>query len=195
MCGPRKGEIWLDNSFNEKMKADDMITLGVAYDAILPDKVIAPDSPEMSAGDIVFNWRKVQSDFYLPPKRVIAVCSSEQMYLTLREQGATSLAVSYWTRDTIRVTENGMWMSDCHFLGLLNPEELITFRPKTCDTSMPIKLAMKGWDLNEWKRRGYPHIHTKDLGKWGGDYFNAQLDEPTLLLAKENIRRLREVIR
>ena len=77
-----------------------------------------------------------------------------------------------------------MELMPSHFLGLISIPEIRDFHPPTCDTSMPIKLAMKGMMLRDWAAKDYPHIYTHELGNQGEDYFNAKLTTEQLEQAR-----------
>ena len=113
----------------------------------------------------------------------------------MKKQRVLNFAVSYWVRDSFTPTDLCLVSQEgIHFLGLLSIPEILQYRPRTCDTSMPIKLALRNETIRDWAGKGYPHVHTKDLGFEGKDFFNATMTDKQLKLAKSNIEHLKEVI-
>lgn len=184
---------WLDNSYNEQMFADspdELARLGKQADVC---KVVSPDNPKWSTREILCAFLAMR--IYYSPEELIVVVNSEAMYKEMLNYGAKNFAISYWTRPkNFGVMYDSIWLSNLHFLGLLSLTELTYLKPPTCDTSMPIKLAMIGQTMEDWLNEGTPHINTKDLGKFGKSFFDAELDKDTLQLARENIIWLKEKV-
>jgi hypothetical protein len=188
---------WLDNSYNEQMRADrgdELLDLFYVSNAC---KVISPDSPE-------WNGKQLRDAFLfmnqvLKPEEIIVVTKHIQLRDYLAGFGAVNFAASYWTRPKEIINFNPILEShllgDIHFLGLLSMWELSYFNPLTCDTSMPIKLAIQDKTMLDWLAEGCPHIHTKDLGPQGSSFFNTELSPKQLQLAKDNITWLKNQTR
>lgn len=182
--------IWMDNSYNETQQADDPERLALLYMKYKCTRVISPDSPKWSAKQIAEAFQKTANLIDL--EDIIVVVSSIEMVDELHKLPIRPVhhAVSYWTR--------GQWSNYSlqqlkpHFLGLLSVDELIRCKPPSCDTSMPIKLAIQRITLREWQDQGCPHIHTKDLGLHGSDFFNYKMSKQEIDLARENICKLKE---
>lgn len=187
-----KGEktIWLDNSYNEKLSADSLSTLMGIANSLDVDKIIAPDSPEWSKEQIGDAF--LEAATHISPKKLICVVKDVEMKEYMLKLGATHFATSYWVRPNLSLITQ-MKLMPSHFLGLISIPEIRDFHPPTCDTSMPIKLAMKGMMLRDWAAKDYPHIYTHELGNQGEDYFNAKLTTEQLAQARLNIIRLKEV--
>ena len=189
----RKGlkTLWLDNSWNETGEADDLSHLTrLAYNYNV-QRVIAPDDPTWSIKDIERSYFSTVGDMGV--SRTIVVVSSPQMYIALKLSGAQHFAVAYRTRPGWD-TEHLLTVENVHFLGLNDVPELLECKPLSCDTSMPIKLAITGRTLRQWQAEGYPHIHTKDLGHHGQDFFQAEMTTKEIDLAKENICMLKNAV-
>lgn len=185
--------IWIDNSFNEKFIAEPAGKLVDLYNQFRAVKIIAPDDITWGTEQILYSYNQLLE--MLPHKHeqsAICVVSSYQMYLEMYDFGIRQFAVSYWTRKKFSTSE--LREMDVHFLGLLDMVELQHVRPRSCDTSMPIKIALLGWDLQQWCSHGYPHINTKEMGMEGSDFFNMSLTNEQLELAKRNIRDLRRAL-
>jgi hypothetical protein len=181
-------ELWLDNSYNERMISDSPEKLVVLAERLNADKIIAPDSPAWSTAQITQSYLETSQ---LSRKQTIVVVSSLSMLNDLKRMGAKDFALSYWVRPLLTEEELDE-MKECHFLGCLSIDELKRFKPPSCDTSMPIKLAIQGKDINQWIKEGCPHIHTKDLGFEGRGFFYFDLTLEQVKLARENIISLKE---
>lgn len=183
---------WLDNSYNELGTADDVHELVKNFLEIKADKLIAPDDLSWSIDQITESYQQCASRVI--NTSLITVVNTEDMYKALHNCGARHFALPYKTRLSTYTCgfPPGIftWASRMHFLGLCSIEEIQQLRPPTCDTSMPIKLALRGWDLRRWYSEGEPHIHTKDICD---SFFTSQLSKAELALAKENIKLLKEI--
>jgi len=184
-------QIWIDNSFNELEAADDphMMLYWMKY--YQASRVVAPDALEWDSQEMLDSFLRIKR--HIDPGKIIVVTHNFQMYKVLKQQGVEHFAVAYRKRPKWN-TSDLRKVSNVHFLGLNNIIELIKCKPLSCDTSMPIKLAMKGMSLRNWANEGYPHIHTKDLGKHGMDFFNAELTLEEIKLARRNICQLKEIV-
>lgn len=184
--------IWMDNGFNEIGAPCTPKDLFMTYDNFRSSRVVAPDSPNWDTEGIAFAFRLMLR--YVPAENVIAVVRSKSMYEALLTDGAVHFAASYHSRREGFTDDEMMSIEGLHFLGLLDPFEVKRIRPLTCDTSMPIKLALRNQEMGEWMSKGCEHIHTRDLGLHGGDFFSATLTEEQLALAHENIKHLRRIV-
>lgn len=182
-------ELWLDNSFNELQTADSCEQLGnIAY-WLNPNYTICPDAPEWTTMEIEDSFYKMCG--FLPPEQLMVVVSNEFMYHQLHNNTqARKFAISYWVRKEFAFLDNLKWARDLHFLGCLSPDELIYLKPPSCDTSMPIKLALEGRTIKQWRKEGCPHIHTKD----NLNFFELNLTALQLELALENVVTLKKVV-
>jgi hypothetical protein len=190
-------DVWLDNSYNEKMKATSVQDLASIYFSLKDvSKVIAPDDPSWSTAQIQESAEDL--GILIGMDKVLIVVNSPDMMHTIKSNIEISdpekFAVSYWVRPKMTTAELKEFKGT-HFLGLLNPQELIDYQPTSVDTSMPIKLALLDKTFNEWLKEGCPHIHTKDLGEAGADYFNTKLTEHQLELSFKNIEALEKYVK
>lgn len=184
-----KGEktIWLDNSYNELLEAEQLSTLVEIATTIRPAKIISPDSPKWDKIQIAEAFKEARKHF--KRSQLIAVVKDLDMLEYMRINEAQHFAVSYWNRPLVDQKK----MMPCHFLGLFNPMEIKEFQPPTCDTSMPIKLALQSKTIYDWRDEGYPHIFTHELGIAGDDYFNAKMTKKQIWQARQNIKELKEM--
>jgi len=183
--------IWLDNSFNETLKADDANTLITLYNIHNFTRVVCPDD---------FTWTNEQQakafqglTMDIDPWEIIVPIANISMFEYMKQQGAQHFAVAYRARDNF-TSEQLEQIPSLHFLGMLTIEELRLIKPTSCDTGMPIKIAMAGLSLQEWMEQGCSHIDTINLGLHGSSFFKATLDEWTLNLARRNICRLKQLV-
>jgi len=189
--------IWIDNSFNEKFVADDLHDLLYWYREMDAVRLVAPDSIEWETSQIEKSYRDACS--HIGNAKTILVCRNYQMYLDLKHLNPGTVAVSYWKRPGMEMAE---WTYEqlkkithrLHFLGLNSIEELLIVNPQSCDTSMPIKLALVGKTLKQWMEEGCPHINTKDLGHQGKSFFEAEMSNYQIDLARRNICDLKGLL-
>lgn len=182
--------VWIDNSFNELAEATEeheLFRLFRFYDA---QKVISPDSPHWDKDQIFFAFKELLRHG-ISKDRIITVISSWDMYQYLRENGSEHFAASYWVREENFSYQQLFNIPGLHLLGFLNPGEIKNVQPASCDTSMPIKLALINKTYSRWLVEGCPHINTRDLGPAGRDYFLATMNEDQIKLAKDNIKELK----
>lgn len=182
--------VWLDNSWNEQGEADSIRTLVNIYQDLLPNKVIAPDDPSWEANQILTEFEQLAH--YIPRTQIVAVTNSIDIYRTMKPYTKT-FAIAYRVRPLLPKTALRRIMP-AHFLGLNSIAELLDYKPFTCDTSMPIKLAIMGKTIDDWVAEDCPHIHTSDMGLQGEDFFGACLSRKEIKLARTNIQRLKEVV-
>lgn len=178
--------IWVDNSFNENLKPDhwsNVVRWGRFWEAT---KTIAPDSPDMSLVDIHRNWIAVSKR--LSPGKTICVVKDWTMRDFMIKAGCTHFAIGFRTRPQWSPYEIAK-TPNVHFLGLNDLQEL-KMGPPSCDTSLPIKLALKGRTLREWHEHGQGHI-TKGM-PWQ-EYFSLEMTTQQIDLARRNICQLKEI--
>lgn len=179
--------VWLDNSYNEQLKAtkhEDLARIMSVHDC---SKVIAPDSPKWSTEQIFDSWDEMSQ--LVARWKVMIVVSNKEMFEKAKAMGIQPISISYWTR--INMTwEELRWTKNCHFLGMLSVQELFDLRPPSCDTSMPIKMALKGLTIDEWEATGHPHYYTHEMP----EFFDYIMSRKEIALARQNIIRLRELL-
>jgi hypothetical protein len=178
--------IIMDNSSNElghPCSNPDLIDIAEEVDA---QAIIAPDQDD---------WDEQYTyEAYLSLK---SYCSKQDIIYVVRNVKELRYAENEGLRITIpyefRFDTPLYLLKQCdHFLGLNNPIEVRIFKPETVDTGMPIKLALRGINIDLWLRQGCPHIHTTP--EYGShNFFGAVMTHKEILLAKENIKRLKEI--
>ena len=185
-------QIWLDNSFNETGVADNVNALHSNILELRAHKLVIPDDLKWSTDQMISSYNACSS--LLPNHMILTVVTTEEMHKALTACGARHFALPYRTR--LAAYAPGFppgileWAKGFHFLGLCSLEEIQVLQPPTCDTRMPIKLALRGWDLRKWYSEGEPHIHTRDIVD---SFFSAKLTKSELVLAKNNIIMLKEM--
>jgi hypothetical protein len=186
----RRKAIWLDNSFNETGVADVPQALVKVANELKADKVIVPDDLSWGLEEAIAPYKEISKLW--PVDKAVVVVNTQEMLEVFKREGALHFAIPYRTRLSAYkewlTPQDLSWTSRCHFLGLCSVRELEVIRPLTCDTSMPIKLALIGKTLKEWEEEGCPHIHTKD----DLSFFDKRLMGVQLRLARSNIKQLKE---
>ena len=185
-------QVWLDNSFNEMGKADEVYSLVNSLRKVDAHKLIVPDDPTWTKEELLARYRIARE--YLEPSQLIVVVSSSEMRAYMLEKGVKKLAVSYHVR-LPHYRAGGLyhdfaWAKNCHFLGMTTVAELKQLKPVSCDTSMPVKIALLGQTLQQWIERGCTHIHTRD----NLNFFDLILNDKQLELARNNIIALKEMV-
>jgi len=193
--------VYMDNSYNEKLRADDPHLLVKTAQMLRPHLIICPDSPKwptskiQEAFEVMMN---LTARTAMQPALMVVV-RNEGMMNHMRKRGAIKFAVSHWIPERVKGDYPAtQWARGCHFLGMNSPQELATLRPQSCDTTLPIKLAMQGKTLRQWWEEGCPYTHNKDAAgqrKRKKEYFNLVFDDKTLELAFRNITTLKEICR
>ena len=174
----------LDNSFNEvghPEPAPYLVGLAIGLGI---NRIVAPDSLDWTFEEM---RRSVISTVALfGTEGVIAVARSPLEVEYFQKLSIAGVAIPYRRR---HMFPKGFDFSKTHFLGLNSVLELVTYRPESCDTGMPVKLALQGKSIEDWIEEGCPHIHNIELQ----GYFQAVMTEEQLALADENIKYLKEV--
>ncbi len=187
MTQHRNKPLWLDNSYNEKGKADDPDKLLQLANEIHPDITVSPDNPKWPESQLKETFNRMLT--FLPRRNLMLVAPTYQHYKKLKFLNPGIWGISYWNR--------GEWLhtnllSMCqkektHFLGLLHPREIQLYRPYSCDTSMPIKLALQDMTIQDWVDQGCQHIYTKP------DFFDLEMSDTEIHTARANIKTLKEI--
>lgn len=180
-----KKEVWLDNSFNEMGEPDDPKTLIEYYRLLHADKVFAPDSMDWGKTELAKAYVEMTS--FVPPGDVIVVVKSKDELEWLQRCKAKHFAIPFRYRMTKSFDEL-QWCKSYHFLGMNTIEEIKELNPPSLDTSFPIRMAIMGLSLRDWIKRGQPRLWHKDMP----NYYNMVLTTEQLLLARDNIKQLKE---
>jgi hypothetical protein len=189
-------QVWLDNSFNETGKADSLTKLFKLAYQLGAHKIIIPDNPEWSVKKVVTQYNQAINLF--SPASSIVVINSFEMMTELEDQGAECFALSYHVR--LPYYNNGglpghfLWAKECHFLGLCSIRELQEIQPLSCDTSVPIKLALKGISIRQWYEDGCPRIHRQPGDKGKLVYYDIEMTKEQIELARQNILNLKYAV-
>jgi hypothetical protein len=176
-------EVWLDNGVNElgtPMDIDDIIRAGELIEAT---HLIAPDYFHDGAQTLTKIYQmKERLAKHSVPFKLIGVWQGEKKDLrrTVRECDVTSLPYrklrdKYMSLDEFAST-------DFHYLGFRTLDELRRYPPKSIDTSMPIRAAVHGIDLQSRDRR--PRTEPLNI--------QMRLSERELEASINNIKLLRE---
>lgn len=175
----------LDNSYNELGRPEGTTNLIQLQLKVGADLVVSPDSDSWSTEETLNHYNRLVRTF--SRLFVLPVARSLEQLNAYVQLGSRYMAIPYEYRNTPELLQHPE--VEYHFLGLNNINEVLNYRPSTCDTSMPIKIALQNMTLDEWIERGCPHIHTKDLP----DFFNRKLTKKQINLCKHNIYRLKEL--
>jgi hypothetical protein len=119
------------------------------------------------------------------PEHIIVIIHHPDWIGHYRSYGITNFAVPY---DFRYCTDAKLKrFGQAHFLGLVSIREIQIVNPPSCDTSIPIKLALANMTLDEWVRTGCKHIHTVP------SFFDIKMTKNQINIARYNIERLKEV--
>lgn len=181
--------LWLDNSYNEKLKADNHASLIKLAFKTNCDKIVVPDNPKWDTTKMFESYEKMADECF--DAQLIVVVSSQAMLAEFRKATIVqTYAHSYWNRLKPRNINDFRWAKECHFLGMLSVLEIASLRPPSCDTSMPVKLALKGIDIVEWTVMGSPHIYTHEMK----DFFHTKMTPRQIKLARSNIITIKDLV-
>jgi hypothetical protein len=177
---PSYKQLILDNSYNELGKSGDALSLSTMADDYGADYTICPDDESWSTQQWISSY--TQSIVWMDKNHLLAVPknNNECVYAHVNN---IAFALPY--RQRSKVKKEWLYKAQ-HFLGLNNHWECYQFKPRTCDTSMPIKLAMKGKTIKDWITEGLTHPRTTP------DYFSQHMTTAQIDLAKQNIQTIRE---
>ena len=173
--------IILDNSFNELGQPDSPKEMIRIFYEIKADMVVSPDSDGWSLDELKNSYKEMIS--LIPKEKVLVVVKSKEERSMFLEEGIFYYCTTYEQRP--RLPHNIMTLC-YHFLGLLNPFEIRRYSPISCDTSMPLKLALQGKTMQDWVRESCPHTKTTP------DFFNLVLTKEELELSLKNCLWLKQ---
>jgi hypothetical protein len=184
-----KGKIiYLDNSYNELKKADSIESLCNLYEEIQPDYIICPDDNTFTVIDYLHIFDKML--LKIPFDKLFLVVRNYFHLHIFENSNIDNFAIPYKFRPWYMMKpklkgflmEESYLFQNNHFLGYNQIAEPETFQAATCDTSMPIKLAIEGLIIKEWYEKGSIHIDSTP------DFFNITMTDEQIRLAKENIK-------
>lgn len=176
----------LDNSFNELLKPDDPNTMIRLAEDINATRVVSPDGADWEPEQTREAFEMIAK--HLGYGRVIAVVRDQAEYKELQMAGAVNFAIPYRHRQ--QLPPAGRYSDNWHFLGFNNPAEIICYRPKSVDTSMPLKLTMLDWTVDDWIYKGCPHIHTANMVD---EFFEWEMTDDQIERSIRNIRILKHM--
>lgn len=176
----------LDNSFNELGTPTSPMAMQKLYEHIRPNYVVSPDGDQFTPDELIATYATLAS--HIGPHNVLPVARTLEEISRFSLLGAAYIAVPYEHRLAFCLP-----IGTYHFLGLNNLYELLHYEPRTCDTSMPLKIALNGWTVPQWIMQGCPHIHTKDILGGPKDFFNMKMTTKQIDLSKRNINYIKEV--
>jgi len=172
----RKGRtLIIDNSYNELGIPDSSDEMARLFCELNADFVICPDSDSWNLEQLRNTYRKMIS--LVPREKVLVVVKSKEEGDMFFNEGAFYYCTTYEQRKKLPESVKNLCY---HFLGLIDPWEIKRYSPISCDTSMPIKLALQGRTILDWIKDGCPHLKTTP------DFFNLTLTKEQLKLALEN---------
>lgn len=185
--------VWLDNSFNELGKPDTPSTLVKIAQELRPHLVICPDSPKWEVQKIKEAYETMLR--YYPPlggPNLMVVVKDEGMYNYMRRVGVVNFAIAYRVRIGL---PDLYWAKGLHYLGMNSATEIRQYQPPSCDTALPIKLALQGVCFTDWMwNEDYPHDEEqKKESVRKKEYFQVRMKDKQIDLALNNIRELKEV--
>lgn len=175
--------IILDNSYNELKKAEGIETLIQMAEMIKADAVISPDDHTWTTEETINAYKVLKSKSEGKFQIMVPTKSMDEARAAWAE-GVIGLALPYRFRPFM--PEAFPWHKT-HFLGLRDPIEVKMLKPISCDTSMPIKIALQGMTIDEWIIDICPHVATVP------DFFHINMTIDQVELARRNIKRLKEV--
>lgn len=195
-CKESGAYVIIDNSFNETNIPIAVQEMARIYEEFNPSLVIAPDADWWSTQYLVGAWSELAS--YVGPQRAMGIFRTTPEKQLLDRRGCSHYATSYWFRQN---TTPDALTPDTHFLGLGDLADVRKYLPRTLDTSIPIKMALRGESLLGWAAEGgkYTRHYTREA--WGParferawKYFQTEMTPEQLELAKANIRDLRWLV-
>ncbi len=178
-------DLWIDNSYNETKAPESVDYLYRLYETYQPKILIAPDTVEWNHQRMQEEYNKLRDIGGIDDKFLSIIIHHPDWIGYYKSWGIHNFCVPYDFRYCTH--QKLIRFSECHFLGLVSVDELRMARPPSCDTSMPIKLAIVGLSIDDWVRMGCPHVHTSK------EFFYTKLDKAQVTRGKYNIRRLKEL--
>lgn len=173
----RGKQVILDNSFNELGKPDSPKEMARLFKELHAQMVVSPDCDGWSLKELRESYKEMIS--LIPKEKVLVVVKSKEERDMFLDEGAFYYCTTYEQR---RKLPESLKTLSYHFLGLIDPWEIRRYAPISCDTSMPIKLALQGRTIHSWIIDRCPHIHTRDIT----NFFDLTLTKEQLTLALEN---------
>jgi hypothetical protein len=184
-------KITLDNSYNELKVATPVKDMLSISEEINADYVICPDDDTWTEVKYLTIFNQMASK--INPSKLFLIARNPMHFLTFEREGILNIAIPYEFRPKYTgqpslegygygyTKETKRYLRGSHFLGLNTLNEPVKYQAKSCDTSMPIKLAVKGISIKEWVKERCYHIDTIP------EFFDLRLSKKQIKLAKDNI--------
>jgi len=173
-------KIFLDNSFNELRRPESSKELANLSRILNADMVISPDCDGWSLKELGKAYDELSS--MICPEKILVVVKSMEEERMFRERGVLHFCTTYEQRPGL---DKILLYKSFHFLGLRDFQEIEKYQPYTCDTGVPVKLALEGKDMYDWAVEGHPHAITTP------DFFDLTLTKKELNLARRNCQWIR----
>lgn len=174
-------KLWIDNSANEKV-LDDVDTLAGLFKDYNPAYLVVPDNADWGY-DIMLRLADALTALDVPRDRLAMIIHHPDWVGYLKQNGITKFCVPY---DFRYCSENKLKsFGQHHFLGLNSLEELAIANPPSCDTALPIKLALMDLTIDDWLKAGSPHFQTTP------SWFDLKMSTKQISLARSNISQIR----
>lgn len=186
-------KVIIDNSFNETNIPIATQEMERMYWEFMPSQVVSPDADWWPNSTVTNAFTQLSTKLTLDV--VMGVYRSYGQFLELRHAGCTNFAIPYEWRYLVAHPEDCFEAS--HFLGLGNLDEVIANPPASLDTSIPIKMALRGERLIDWDGkyiRNHPHETSPVRLARVVNYFNTTLTDEQLVLAIQNIQDLKQAV-
>ena len=185
--------IILDNSYNELKVATPVEEMLDIFYPIEADYMICPDNDLWPIDKYMEVLDEVKLNISLD--KLYMVARNPLHYKAFKDAGVKNIAIPYefrpwyfnYNNDGFSADRNSNFLKNSHFLGLNTYYEPKAFQCNSCDTSMPIKLALEGITLERWIEKGCYHIDT-DL-----DFFRLEMTKEQVETARHNIDILKRI--
>lgn len=196
----------IDNGFNETQEPAKPSDMAVLWWDHRPDAIIAPDADNWSAYQLLEAYRETRKRVRVDPNPVMGLFRNRTEYYDLQLSGCRQFGISYWY-----YTDTNYWnrwtadvqLANHHWLGLGDLSIMQAHKPKSLDTALPIKWAIKGQTFADWVNEGGLHnrgtanpydLRSENRLRRAMDYFDTTLTPAQIDLAKANIRALKEAV-
>lgn len=188
----------LDNSFNETnipISTQELVRL---YRFYKPTQIISPDADWWSSDLVQAAYKELIR--WVPQLSIMGVFRNYSQWAKLDYSGCKSFAIPYEFRANLigdKVVDIKLWIEGTHYLGLGHVQQVINTHPVSLDTSIPIKMAIRGERFEDWDGvyvRKVAHETTPARLQRLWDYFHCTMTDAQLELAVHNIEVLKRSV-
>lgn len=172
----------IDNSFNELNRPDSVDRLIRLAEEFPFATIVSPDNPDWGIMEQIEQAEILRDEI---PNNILTPINSVSWIGYYRSKGFNNLTMGYGLR-TLNLLDLGL-LKGMHFLGLNSIDELFYGKPRSCDTGLPVKLALEYLTIEDWVRKGCPH--TQLVPK----FFDIKLKNIQLEIARENMEVLKTI--